>query len=139
MSGGNLKSAPLALTTGLVAKLVGDRPAYGRGIVRIPLESSSASCRTCGQQRETLCAYRSCPVELPRDEHSGPASARAPKGKLALPVTPIDDSVRDGRRYVVTNGEYFALASFIGGQWLFDSGAPLDFVPVGYYAPGARA
>ncbi len=34
----NLKPAPLAFTPELVAKLVGDRPAYGRGITRIALE-----------------------------------------------------------------------------------------------------
>lgn len=38
MSGGNLKAAPLALTPALVAKLTGDRPAFGRGIVRVPIE-----------------------------------------------------------------------------------------------------
>jgi hypothetical protein len=37
MALGNLRPAPLALTPGLVAKLVGDRPAYGRGIAHIPL------------------------------------------------------------------------------------------------------
>ena len=35
---GNLKPAPLQLTESLVAKLVGDRPAYGNGVVRVPFE-----------------------------------------------------------------------------------------------------
>jgi len=34
----NLKPAPLHLTSALVAKLTGDRPAYGKGVVRIPLQ-----------------------------------------------------------------------------------------------------
>ena len=34
----NLKPAPIALTPELVAKLVGDRPAYGKGLVRLPIE-----------------------------------------------------------------------------------------------------
>lgn len=33
----NLKPAPLGLTEGTVAKLVGDRPAYGKHIVRLPI------------------------------------------------------------------------------------------------------
>lgn len=58
-----------------------------------------------------------------------------------LPVLPLDDTARDGRRRVVTNGAHFAIARFLDGVWTFDSGAPLDFVPVGYYAPtgGERA
>jgi len=35
---GNLKPAPLQLTESVVAKLVGDRPAYGSGVVRVPFE-----------------------------------------------------------------------------------------------------
>lgn len=34
----NLKPAPLGLTGAVVAKLVDDRPAYGKGIARIPLQ-----------------------------------------------------------------------------------------------------
>lgn len=33
----NLKPAPFALTPALTAKLAGDRPAYGAGIVRVPI------------------------------------------------------------------------------------------------------
>ncbi len=40
MSGATLKPAPLALTGDLVAKLVGDRPAYGKGIAHLPLEGT---------------------------------------------------------------------------------------------------
>lgn len=36
--GGNLRDAPLALTPALVAKLTGDRPAYGKGIMHLPIE-----------------------------------------------------------------------------------------------------
>ena len=32
-----LKPAPFALTPALVAKLVGDRPAYGKGIAHLPV------------------------------------------------------------------------------------------------------
>lgn len=35
---GNLKQAPLHLTEGLTAKLVGDRPAFGKGVARLPIE-----------------------------------------------------------------------------------------------------
>lgn len=34
---GNLKPAPLDLTPAVTAKLIGDWPAYGRGIARIPV------------------------------------------------------------------------------------------------------
>ena len=33
----NLKPAPLSLTPAVTAKLVGDRPAYGKGVVHVPL------------------------------------------------------------------------------------------------------
>jgi len=32
----NLKPAPLGLTSDLTAKLIGDRPAYGNGVTRVP-------------------------------------------------------------------------------------------------------
>lgn len=35
----NIKPAPLCLTESVVAKLTGDRPAYGTGIVRVPMAS----------------------------------------------------------------------------------------------------
>lgn len=34
----NLKPAPLFLAPGLVAKLVGDRPGYGKGVERLRME-----------------------------------------------------------------------------------------------------
>jgi hypothetical protein len=34
----NLKPAPLGLTTAVTAKMVGDRPAVGKGVVHVPLE-----------------------------------------------------------------------------------------------------
>ena len=34
----NLKTAPLALTPALTAKLTGDRPAYGKGVIHQPIE-----------------------------------------------------------------------------------------------------
>ena len=34
----NLKSPPLFLDEALTAKLAGDRPAYGRGVARLPLK-----------------------------------------------------------------------------------------------------
>lgn len=39
---GNLKPAPLFLSTDLVAKLVGDRPAFGKGIARVPFVEPTA-------------------------------------------------------------------------------------------------
>jgi len=45
--GGNLRPAPLALTPALVAKLVGDRPAYGKGIVHVPFEGKVCCCIGC--------------------------------------------------------------------------------------------
>tara|TARA_B100001179_G_scaffold211998_1_gene179649 strand:+ start:2444 stop:2665 length:222 start_codon:yes stop_codon:yes gene_type:complete len=35
----NLKPAPLSLTEDVVAKLAGERPAFGKGIVRVPVAS----------------------------------------------------------------------------------------------------
>lgn len=57
-----------------------------------------------------------------------------PKSPLA--VLPLDDFARSGKYRVVTNGEHFAIARFRAEAWEFASGAPLDFVPVGYYRPG---
>lgn len=37
---GNLKPAPLPLTPALAAKLAGDRPAFGMGIARLPIEGT---------------------------------------------------------------------------------------------------
>lgn len=34
----NLKPAPLPLTEALTSKLAGDRPAFGHGIVHLPIE-----------------------------------------------------------------------------------------------------
>jgi len=42
MAGGNLKPAPLPLTGDLVAKLTGVRPAFGKGVVHLPIEGSTA-------------------------------------------------------------------------------------------------
>ena len=41
----NLKPAPFSLTGDVVAKLVGDRPSYGKGIVRVPFEGTIGSRR----------------------------------------------------------------------------------------------
>lgn len=54
----NLKPAPLDLTPALVAKLVGDRPAHGKGIARVPL-----GCAKCGQSGRTSLCYSPCPFE----------------------------------------------------------------------------
>jgi hypothetical protein len=62
MAGGNLKTPPLALTPGLVAKLVGARPALGKGIAHLPIEGTAAGCRTCVQPRQERCTYRACPI-----------------------------------------------------------------------------
>ncbi|MGB3166017.1 MAG: hypothetical protein WBA68_04490 [Alteraurantiacibacter sp.] len=35
---GNLKTAPLALTPAVVTKIVGDRPAIGKGVTHVPLK-----------------------------------------------------------------------------------------------------
>ncbi len=35
--GGNLRGAPLPLTPAVVAKLTGERPALGKGIVHLPI------------------------------------------------------------------------------------------------------
>lgn len=59
----NLKPAPLPFTPDLVAKLVGDRPAYGKGIVRVPVEGAAGGCRKCGQTCRTELCYSPCPLE----------------------------------------------------------------------------
>ena len=57
----NVKPAPLGLTEGVVAKMVGDRPAYGRGVVHVPIEPF-ATCAECGQMRTAPCQYSACPI-----------------------------------------------------------------------------
>ncbi len=59
---GNLKPAPLSLTPAVVAKLLGDQPAYGRGIARVPFVAEPTYCRKCGQTRRTRCTYSTCPI-----------------------------------------------------------------------------
>ncbi|MEL7754037.1 hypothetical protein VO57_008710 [Citromicrobium bathyomarinum] len=44
----NVKPAPIGLTEGVVAKMVGDRPAYGKGIVRVPIVPVSKGDRSDG-------------------------------------------------------------------------------------------
>lgn len=41
----NLKPAPFSLTGDVVAKLVGDRPAFGKGVVRVPFQGKIGSPR----------------------------------------------------------------------------------------------
>lgn len=56
--GGNLKSAPLPLTAALVAKLTGDRPAFGKGIARLPIEGTVNEprwCDGCGLPDDCCC------------------------------------------------------------------------------------
>lgn len=62
MAAGNLKPAPLPLTGDLVAKLVGDRPAYGRGIRHVPVVSNPVVCSTCKQERHRPCDLSTCPI-----------------------------------------------------------------------------
>ena len=57
----NVKPAPLSLTEGTVAKLVGDRPAYGQGIVHVPM-APYALCGECNQHRTRPCKYSACPI-----------------------------------------------------------------------------
>ena len=57
----NLKPAPLFLNEGTVAKLVGDRPAYGKGVIHVPIEPFTR-CDTCDQMRTTACRYAACPL-----------------------------------------------------------------------------
>lgn len=45
--GGNLRPAPLALSADLVAKLAGDRPPFGKGVVHLPIEGSVCCCAAC--------------------------------------------------------------------------------------------
>ncbi|MEL7784088.1 hypothetical protein AAG607_13760 [Citromicrobium bathyomarinum] len=58
---GNLKSAPIGLTEGVVAKLVGDRPAYGKGVTHVPI-APYTKCGECGQLRTKPCDYSACPI-----------------------------------------------------------------------------
>lgn len=44
---GNLKPAPLALTAALVAKLAGDRPPFGKGVVHLLIQGSVCGCTAC--------------------------------------------------------------------------------------------
>ena len=57
----NLKPAPLGLNENVVAKMVGDRPAYGQGVVHVPM-APYAQCGECGQLRTKPCAYSACPI-----------------------------------------------------------------------------
>ncbi|NCP19037.1 MAG: hypothetical protein GW855_07760 [Erythrobacter sp.] len=64
----NVKPAPPGLTEGLVAKMVGDRPAYGKGIAHIPI-ASFADCGECGQRRTKPCGYSACPISEVGGDH----------------------------------------------------------------------
>jgi len=57
----NVKPAPLGLTEGVVAKMVGDRPAYGRCVVHVPI-APFERCSECDQLRTRPCAYSACPI-----------------------------------------------------------------------------
>ncbi|MEL7753345.1 hypothetical protein VO57_015090 [Citromicrobium bathyomarinum] len=57
----NLKPAPIGLTESVVAKTVGDRPAYGKGLINVPL-APYAKCDACGQLRTVPCNYSACPI-----------------------------------------------------------------------------
>lgn len=52
-----------------------------------------------------------------------------------LPLRPIDDSVRDGRMHVLSNGDVFGLVRWNGEDFEFASGLPITFVPIGFYRP----
>jgi len=57
----NLKPAPLGLSESVVAKMVGDRPAYGQGVIHVPI-APYTRCGECGQLRTVPCAYSACPI-----------------------------------------------------------------------------
>lgn len=57
--------------------------------------------------------------------------------KPALPIVALDESTRDGRFHIVSNGHRLAVARWAKGGWEFSSGEPVPFVPIGYYLAGA--
>jgi len=59
----NVKPAPIGLTESVVAKMVGDRPAYGQGVIHVPM-ARYARCGKCRQLRTKPCAYSACPFPV---------------------------------------------------------------------------
>ncbi|MEL7681101.1 hypothetical protein AAG602_08035 [Citromicrobium bathyomarinum] len=57
----NVKPAPIGLTESVVAKTVGDRPGYGKGVVHLPF-APYAKCEACGKLRTVPCNYSACPI-----------------------------------------------------------------------------
>lgn len=57
----NVKPAPIGLTEGVVAKMVGDRPPFGRGVIHVPIEHYTR-CGECDQLRTRPCKYSACPI-----------------------------------------------------------------------------
>ena len=88
---GNLKPAPIGLTEGTVAKLVGDRPAYGKGVIRVPM-APYAKCGECGQLRTMPCKYSACPI--PQVRSSSACERREPPAKIDLNTVPSSMELR---------------------------------------------
>ncbi|ALG60875.1 MULTISPECIES: hypothetical protein [Citromicrobium] len=57
----NVKPAPIGLTEGVVAKMVGDRPACGKGVIHVPV-APYAKCYACEQLRTVPCNYSACSI-----------------------------------------------------------------------------
>ncbi len=57
----NLKPAPLGLTESVVAKMLGDRPPFGTGVIHVPI-APFVECDKCGQLRSEPCTYSACPI-----------------------------------------------------------------------------
>lgn len=101
----NLKPAPISLTASVTAKLTGDRPAYGKGVTRIPVETGLVDQARGGRaatdymaQRQERLAAAGTPVERAPKPASkttikGASKLAKPAAASASPATPkaVDD------------------------------------------------
>jgi putative heme iron utilization protein len=56
-----------------------------------------------------------------------------------LPLRPIDETARNGRYQLVSDGVRFAVARWRDGVFEFSNDLPIGFEPHGYYVAGAEA
>lgn len=57
----------------------------------------------------------------------------------ALPLQPIDDSARDGRFQIVSDGVAFSVARWTREGFVFSGGEPIAHAATHYYRPECHA
>lgn len=60
------------------------------------------------------------------------------KRACSLPLRPLDAFARDGAFHALGDGNRLVVGRWDTDGWVFSSGRPLGFVPVGYYSAGSQ-